>query len=81
MRDYIAAHAYSSDHRPQLLHDRVCGCFYCLRVFAPAEIADWVPDIRGTAICPYCGIDAVIGESSGFPITRPFLEKMQAYWF
>ncbi len=24
----------------------------------------------GTAICPYCDIDSVIGESSGFPITN-----------
>lgn len=81
MEDHIAAHAYSCNHRSQLLRDKVCGCFYCLQVFDPAEIAEWIPDIGGTAVCPYCGIDAVIGESSGFPVTRSFLEKMRAYWF
>ena len=25
-------------------------------------------------MCPYCGIDSVIGESSGYPITREFME-------
>lgn len=30
---------------------------------------------------PYCGIDSVIGEHSGYPITREFLEQMRQYWF
>jgi hypothetical protein len=37
---------------------------------------------RGTAFCPYCGTySSVIGESSGFPITPEFLQKMNAYLF
>ena len=31
--------------------------------------------------CFYCGIDSVIVESSGFPITNEFLKKMNRYWF
>jgi acetone carboxylase gamma subunit len=34
-----------------------------------------------TALCPYCGIDSVIGDKSGFPITKEFLEKMYQHWF
>ena len=40
-----------------------------------------VEDTEGTAICPYCGVDSVIGESSGFPVTKAFLSKLKAYWF
>ncbi|MBO5006698.1 MAG: cytoplasmic protein [Clostridia bacterium] len=73
------AHKYSSDHREQLLHDNVCGCFYCLNIFSPEKITNWLGE--KTAVCPYCGIDAVIGESSGYPITKEFLQKMKNYWF
>jgi len=80
------AHKYSSNHMPQLKKDKLCGCFYCLRIFDPAEIEDWIIDDNpidkhGTAICPYCGIDSVIGESSGFPLTTEFLQRMKTIWF
>ncbi len=78
--DYIDAHRFSSGHKAQLQGDTLCGCFYCLSVFPPREIEAWL-DPEGTALCPHCGIDAVIGASSGYPITREFLEKMRNYWF
>ncbi len=79
--DLINAHSFSSNHKKQLLQDKKCGCFYCLEIFDPKEIKEWVPDYEGTAICPYCGLDSIIGESSGYPITKEFLSKMKARWF
>ena len=79
--DIIEAHKYSINHRSKILKDEKCGCFYCLQIFSPTEIIEWIDDESGTAICPYCGIDAIIGESSGFPITEEFLLKMKNYWF
>lgn len=81
MEDYIAAHKYSINHKEQLLKDKKCGCFYCLSIFSPQEIEDWLEDTSGTAVCPYCEIDSVIGESSGYPITKEFLSKMKEHWF
>ena len=80
------AHAFSNNHKPELEKDTICGCFYCEEIFSPSEITEWLIhknkcDRRGTAICPHCGIDSVIGESSGFPITKPFLHAMSEYWF
>ena len=77
----IEAHKYSINHQKQLLRDKVCGCFYCLEIFSPTEIEEWVEDPGGTAICPHCGIDSVIGESSGYPITKEFLTAMNKEWF
>ncbi len=60
------------------------GCFYCLRIFSPAEIVEWVDEVDRvgtTAICPHCGIDSVIGSLSGDPITREFLGAMHKQWF
>ena len=77
--DYITAHEYSMFNRRLLEHDKRCGCFHCLKVFDTKEL-EWV-DFDLTALCPYCGIDAVIGESAGYPLTEEFLEKMRDYWF
>jgi len=79
--DYIKAHEFCTNHKEKILQDEQCGCFYCLSIFAPQEITYWIKDTSGTALCPYCGIDSIIGKSSGYPITKEFLEKMKAYWF
>jgi hypothetical protein len=40
------------------------------------------PSTEGqTALCPKCGIDAVIGSASGYPISREFLAEMHRHWF
>ena len=84
--DLQLAHDFSSNHKPELEKDRVCGCFYCGNIFSPKEILNWVIadtpiDYRGTALCPYCMIDSVIGESSGYPIAPKFLRAMNERWF
>lgn len=66
------AHMYSANHRKQIEASDLCGCFYCLKIFAPAEILEWV-DNESTALCPRCGVDSVIGNRSGVPITSGFL--------
>lgn len=92
MPDIIKAHLHSTSHRQELLSSQICGCFCCLTIFDPKEVTQWVDgpvrdlgspeiDMGTTAICPHCGIDSVIGDKSGFPISRYFLAKMRQYWF
>lgn len=76
----IAAHKHSSQHRAEIEKSEKCGCFYCFHIFSPSEIEDWIDDGQ-TASCPYCWIDSVIGDKSGFPITKEFLEEMHEHWF
>lgn len=82
--DHIRAHEVSSRHRAVLGASDSCGCFYCFAVFPPREITQWTDvDANGigqTAICPHCGIDAVIGSASGYPITTGFLGRMNRHW-
>jgi hypothetical protein len=62
----------------------MCGCFYCCAVFTPERIVDWTDELGGegqTALCPVCGIDSVIGDRSGFPISPEFLQRMKRHWF
>lgn len=81
MKDYIDAHKFSMNNGVNLKNDKLCGCFYCLSIFSPSEIKEWIKDKQQTALCPYCGIDSIIGESSGYPVTKEFLTKMKEHWF
>lgn len=76
------AHNACSIHRTEIETSTLCGCFYCLKTFSPAEILEWIEEPFGdeTAICPYCGIDSVL--SLKYPITDAiFLQEMNQYWF
>jgi|LakMenE01Jun11ns_1017448.scaffolds.fasta_scaffold8329010_1 hypothetical protein len=56
-----------------------CGCYYCLKIFESKEIKKWT-DEKNTAICPYCGIDSVVGDNS-VNITPEILAEANKYWF
>lgn len=85
-QDILTAHKHSSWHRQQFsANGVVCGCFNCCRIFPPASIEEWVDNEDSgagqTAMCPYCGIDSVIGTCSGYPVTVEFLTMMKRHWF
>jgi len=56
-----------------------CGCFHCLSLFAAEAINGWTDDGE-TALCPRCGMDAVVpAEALGFGTTA--LADMKRRWF
>lgn len=79
------AHLHSVFHKNEILQSAECGCFHCATIFQADEVQPWVDEAHpkgATALCPKCGIDAVIGSASGFPISDPiFLSEMREYWF
>lgn len=80
-RVFKQAHDCSIRNKEQIEKSEKCGCFSCGAIFSPSEITDYAADEEPTAPCPYCGIDAVIGDASGFPITSKFLNEMNKRWF
>jgi len=76
-------------HRDAVLRSERCGCFYCLRWFLPAEVTEWIDspsaddDQPGqTALCPHCGIDAVLpGTLPMGPLCSNLLLAMRRYFF
>ena len=86
--EILDAHRHCALHFDEIKRSDLCGCFYCLKVFPPREILDWFDDHNvgegkegATALCPYCGIDSVIGSASQFPSTAEFLSAMHRHWF
>ena len=80
MEPYIAAHSYCTRNRETLKRSKKCGCFYCLNIFSASEIDQWIDEDQ-TALCPHCHIDSVIGDASGYSVTKEFLKTMNEYWF
>ena len=76
------AHKHSLNNKNEIEKSNTCGCFYCREIFAPSEIKTWINDKNGkTAQCPYCMIDSVIGDASGYQINTKFLEEMRKKFF
>ncbi len=75
-----AAHKHSIYNRDEIERGSKAGCFNCIKVFLVSSITDWTDDDT-TALCPRCGIDSMIGEASGFKLTRSFLEDMYLAYF
>lgn len=85
-----AAHSHTIFHRSEILRSATCTCFYCGYRFNPracAQSLEWT-DTRNrhgnepTLLCPRCGIDCVIGDTSGYPVSDPaFIAEFTRYWF
>lgn len=78
--DMLLAHKKSMYNREQLENSKLCGCFYCLKIYPPSAIDKWV-DNATTALCAHCEMDSVIGSASNYPITEDFLKVMHQHWF
>jgi len=74
-----AAHKHCSRNRDAIQKSALCGCFYCLETFPAVEVLKYTyPE---DALCPKCGIDSVLADQSGLPLTREFLTAMYDHWF
>ena len=56
------------------------GCISCRRIFTIDEPLDFV-DNGKTALCPYCGCDSIIFDSSGIKLTKELLAKLNKKYF
>ncbi len=75
-------------HEHEINNSSICGCFYCLKLFPPQEITEWLEESKSsprgpgkTAICPHCGIDSVLPDSIGFELTNELLVTMNDKFF
>jgi hypothetical protein len=71
------------EHREIILRSELCGCQLCRHLFRPDEIEEWIDETDGvgqTALCPKCGLDAVIGSASPFPEDLKLLSELARRW-
>ena len=71
-------------HNADLLHkSQQAACYHCLSLFPVEEIGDFRAEEEGaaTAYCPVCGVDAVLGDQTGYVFTDNQLRELGEYWF
>ena len=66
----------SRHNHAEIVEHTICGCYFCLTVFAGGAIEEWADEGK-TALCPRCGIDSVLpGEND-----TAELQKAHERWF
>ncbi len=73
-------HMHSARNRQEIERSSQCGCFSCGRIFDASEVEDYI-DNEETALCPYCDIDAVVGDASGVVLSQELLKEMKKKYF
>ena len=88
--DLESVHRYCTRQRELLAVSDQAGCFYCEAMFSPQEVQDWVDGVQAetgelangvTALCPRCGIDAVLPSAAPIQLHPLLLAEMHQYWF
>jgi hypothetical protein len=81
MNDWLnTLHKQSANHRAAIWAGKYCGCFHCLRRFSPYKIKEWIDDGE-TALCPFCGMDAVLPKGRETDANLSKLGPMRDHWF
>ena len=75
----VKQHNKSRRNRSSLAASAICACFYCFKEYPFAQITEWT-DGGETAICPRCGVDAVLGFAVP-AADQALLRKMHGRWF
>jgi hypothetical protein len=74
-------HNQSMFNRKKILPTgQACACFCCEERFDSSAIKEWT-DRQRTALCPNCGIDSVLAETSEIKLTHELITAMNFRWF
>lgn len=84
--DLEAIGGHASAHEQRVRASPIVGCYHCVTLLPPDEITEWIPSLRRgvqrTAICPRCGIDAILpADIPGGGLTVPLLAALEAHGF
>lgn len=74
---------HATNNEIEILRSHECGCFFCCTIFDARKVSDWASEDGGgaSAVCPECGMPAVIGDASGVPLDETLLKKMNAAFY
>ncbi|MBQ8293293.1 MAG: hypothetical protein IJX78_05790 [Bacilli bacterium] len=73
-------HAYCTNNKELIGRSDKCYCFHCKKIIDSNEITRYLTE-EDTALCPYCGIDAVIPDCIDEEINEELINDMNNYWF
>lgn len=65
---------YAFQNRQDVQRSEKVGCWHCIQIYNANEVKDYT-DNGETAICPKCGIDAVL-PTADLELTEEILQKI-----
>ena len=66
----------------EILRSKTCSCLFCRQTYDARKVNDWINDERGmSAICPECGMDAVVGDNGGEPLDKTTLKEANLAYY
>ena len=69
-------------NKEQLMAAQRAACFYCLKIFEPSEISNWVDDLPSqSAVCPHCHVYAVLADDGRSAFTPELLNALNHQYF
>ncbi len=71
---------HATSNETEIKKSKKAGCYYCLKVFDASEVIDYLT-VERTALCPYCTIDSVLSDSSGYNLDTEILTELHNFWF
>ena len=73
-------HSHTLRNRKEIEASDNCACISCCEIFNPSEVEEYI-DEGETALCPKCGIDAVIGDFTGISLDPTTLNELHKEFF
>ncbi len=67
----------------EILNSDTCSCLFCRQTYSARDVSDWVNDDDGSlsAICPICGMEAVVGDKKKGRISHEDLKELNLRYF
>ncbi len=73
---------HTHDNEVEILRSKTCSCLFCRQTYDARLVNDWANDERGmSAICPECGMDAVVGDNGGEPMDKALLKELNLAFY
>lgn len=73
-------HSHTLRNRKEIEASDNCVCISCCEIFHASKVEDYI-DKGETALCPICGIDAVIGDCTGISMDSATLKELHKEFF
>ena len=73
-------HSNTFRNREEIEESDICVCLSCCEIFYASEVEAYI-DEGETALCPICGIDAVIGDCTGISMDSATLNELHKEFF
>lgn len=73
----LDVYKHANNNEIEILQSKRCHCLFCRHSFDSKKIVNWAGnDGSASAVCPECGMDAVVGDASGYEFTKESLKEV-----